>query len=306
MNAAPSATEIRHVIGAAGNLSIRNVAGRVRLTATDGEEVVVRSTGGRAGEPELNIERTEGGLLVEPRRDGKRLFGLVPDLNDTIDFDVVVPRGARLDIKTVSADIDASGLVGDQGYKTVSADVRLRDVGGRVSVMSVSGDVRLQDGRELALDGATTSGDFTVEASLLHVLGLRTISGDIHLRGRLAQGPRHSVETVSGDLHLESTAGITLSTSSALDLGRRDRGPTVVGDGSARLAFRTMSGDHAVSFVPEDPHASASQPPTAEPWDYAPPPPPATDARLEVLRALERGEIDVEEASRQLESMAGG
>lgn len=305
--------EIRHDIGAAGSFALRNVSGRVRLAGIDGTEVVVLCRSSRDGEPQLNVERGEDSLLVEPRRDGTSFLGLSFDRGGSYEFDVQLPRGSRLDIKTVSADVEATDLDGEQKYKTVSGDVRLTGGAGRLSIMTVSGDLRLHDGGELELDAVTTSGDLTVEAASLRLLGVRTVSGDVRVRSRLQPGPRHTVETVSGDLNLVAAGGgVTVESSRALDLGRRSSAPTVVGDGSARLFFRSMSGDRRVTAA--DPTVGteaeareawgwSSQPDPDVPLPPAPPAPPApADAeRLEVLRALERGEIDVDEAARRLE-----
>ncbi|CAN5667202.1 hypothetical protein BH23CHL7_BH23CHL7_12940 [soil metagenome] len=302
MTQASTFTEIRHTIGIAGELALRNVSGRVRLAGIDGAEVIVLVRAGRAREPELNVERSPGRLVVEPRRDGNRLFGLTFDTGGSYEFDVQVPRGARIDIKAVSADIDGSDLAGDQKYKTVSGDVRLNGASGKLSVMTVSGDVRLHDGGELEIDAATTSGDLTVEATLLRQLGVRTVSGDVRAQARLQPGARHSVETVSGDLNLVvAGGGVTVESSRALDLGRRRSDPIVVGDGSARLMFRSMSGDQRVTLGGRAGEASAPDIPSPP----APPEPPrepvSAEDRLEILRALERGELDIDEAARRLE-----
>jgi hypothetical protein len=176
--------------------------------------------------------------------------------------------------------------------------------------MTVSGDARLHEGGELEFDGATTSGDLTVEATLVARLGVRTISGDVRVVGRLLVGPRHAVETVSGDLQIETDGGLTVDSSRALDFGRGNRGPAVYGDGAARLLFRSMSGDQRVRQ-----RGGPAQPPSAptSPTRPTSPTPPTTpsapidsDARIEILRALERGEIDVDEASRRLEGAHRG
>jgi hypothetical protein len=285
-----TANEIRHPIGSGGRLALRNVAGRIRLTGTGGTEAVVRVRSDSGRQPRLNVERSEGSLLVEPERHGEGFLNLGINFGGGLDFDVELPRGARLDVKTVSADIDAQGLSGEQTYKTVSGAIRASALSGRISAMTVSGDVRLHDAGELELDGATTSGDVTLEARLVRQLGVRTISGDVRVVGRLQPGPRHSVETVSGDLALETSGGVATETSRALDFGKRGGGPVVVGDGSARLFFRSMSGDQRVKLV----GAAAADEPAS------------TATRLEVLRALERGEIDVDEASRRLEGVPHG
>jgi hypothetical protein len=271
------------------------VSGRIRLTATDGDEAVVRVRSESGKEIRLNVERSEGSLLVEPERQGSGFFKLNISFGDGLEFDVDVPRGARLDVKAVSADIDVTGLGGEQSYKTVSGDIRLARVGGRLSAMTVSGDLRLHDGGELELDAATTSGDVTIEAELLRRLGVRTVSGDVRAVGRLEAGPRHAVETVSGDLRLETPSGVSIDASRALDFGKRDRGPLVFGDGAARLLFRSMSGDQHVKVTGLGSARAAEGAPLAAPVEQP--------DRIEILRALERGEISVDEASRRL---AGG
>jgi hypothetical protein len=315
---ATGATEIRHTIGATGNFALRNVSGRIRLSGIDGDEAIVRVRTDSGREPRLNVERTDGGLLVEPERQSRSMLGLkvTIDFDHAYDFDVQLPRRAHLDIKTVSADVEAHDLTGEQNYKTVSGDIRLTRVSGRVNAMTVSGDARLHDGGELEFDGATTSGDVTVEATLVQRLGVRTISGDVRVVGGLLAGPRHAVETVSGDLQIETESGVTIDSTRALDFGRRDRGPAVFGDGAARLLFRSMSGDQRVRQrgAPAKPQPSSEwgfptppTPPTSPtpPTTPTPPTPPTTpvgsDARIDILRALERGEIDVDEASRRLE-----
>jgi hypothetical protein len=83
----------------------------------------------------------------------------------------------------------------------------------------------------------------------------------------------------------------------------------VSGDGTARLRFRSLSGDVRLTGVAgRTTHAVPNEPQTAPPQPPQPPAPPAPPAApqmsnedsLEILRALERGEIDVEEASRRL------
>ena len=82
--------------------------------------------------------------------------------------------------------------------------------------------------------------------------------------------------------------------------GSRDRRRYVIGDGAATLQFSSMSGDvvvHTARRIPVPPVPAA--PPAPEP--PAPPSPPlGPEEQMAVLRALERGEIDVDEASRRL------
>jgi hypothetical protein len=291
-----SEERIEHEIGEAGRLSVRAVAGDVKVTGTDGTvaSVVARIHGGAR----LNVQKSDGALLVEQVQ--RSMLGGIFD-RESIDFEVTVPRAAFLEVRTVSGDAHAKDLRGESSFNTVSGEVQLRHVAGRLSALTVSGDVQLVADGTIEISAITTSGDVDVEAERISRLGARSVSGDIDVAGLLEAGPRHAVETVSGDLSLDSAGGVSVETARAMDLGR-ERTPIVVGDGAARLVFRTMSGDHRI-------RGGRRQAAAAEEGSYSTgvPSPNAADAsRMDVLRALERGEIDVEEASRRLEGVTNG
>jgi putative adhesin len=293
-----SQTEIRHTLGAGGTFVLRSASGSIRLAGGESDEIVVLARSTHRDLPDLNVERGPGRLLVEPPRIG---FSLLhgPDLD--IEFDVTLPKSARVDVKAVSADITVSGLDGEQDYKTVSGDLYFSGTNGRVSVLAVSGDVRFDGTKRLELTVTTTSGDIRLDGELFEYLRAKSVSGDVIVTGRVAVGPRHSVETVSGDLILRTIGGVTVEPARALDIGRSGRRPIVVGDGAAQLSFRSMSGEERVTMVADGPPAPAAQP-DAPTSSYRTQPPAST--RLDVLRALERGEIDVEEAARRLEEVS--
>jgi hypothetical protein len=201
---------------------------------------------------------------------------------------VRAPRLLRLDASTTSGDVD------------VDADLSEGETG---TISSVSGDVRLALGGDLRLDAKTVTGD--VRASVPH----RAEGGRGHRTLILGDGRAHvSVRTMSGDVVLRE---------------RSPRGSSVP--------------DPAEAPVP--PAAPVPPEPQTRPIPPIPPTPPrpveppvlvaeaeaalnlvrpdtagpvsgdagSTDrreaARLEVLRALERGELDVEAASRRLEAL---
>lgn len=302
--------EIRHQIGRGGSFALRTVAGNVHVRGADTDEAVVVARGASGRTPRLNVERGDGSLAIDLPRVSVSFFGRgIGSADADLEFDVELPRDARINISSVNAAITARDLTGEQAYRTVSGDLSLTGFGGRVSARSVSGDIRLRDGRKVELDVTTTSGDVDAEADEFEQFHVRSVSGDVEASAALRAGPRHSVETVSGDLCLHAIGGVTVEPARALDIGRQGRRPVVVGDGSAHLHFRSMSGQERVSAHPGHAgHAAhAGHPGGAEAHpdaDGAPPRAAATPVdRMSVLRALERGEIDVDEAARQLEEV---
>jgi hypothetical protein len=118
----------------------------------------------------------------------------------------------------------------------------------------------------------------------------------------------------AGDVRIEMTS-LTGDLSSDLDgkhLTERGRRAFTIGSNGPVVTFRSMSGDLHVA------RPSLVGHPVGNPVEAAAPPPveraPANraiaaaydDARLRILRSLERGEIDVAEASRRLETLDAG
>jgi hypothetical protein len=332
---------ISHVIGSRGTLVLRTVRGSVRIRGTDGDEARVdaRYTAPFANELDSSDPELDGVIRVTRRDDELRVeaddtssAGLLGALGKMlgggrtrIDFDISMPRGATLKLSGVSATLEVAGLNGDQEIRTVSGDVSLEGVGGNLTLQSVSGDT-LVAGDDLDLRATTTSGDLSVHVERFRSARVRSVSGDVRLAGAFDAGPEHSVESVSGDLEIAPTNGLTVGTTSVSgDVhselpSRRESGrgrkSIAVGDGAAALTYRTMSGDLSIVRPARTSAAPATAAPAVEPalpesesqvtpsFPRQQASPPAD--QLEVLRALERGDIDVEAAARLLEGMTNG
>ena len=181
----------------------------------------------------------------------------------------------------------------------------------------MSGDVELRAGTIRSLRAATTSGDIKVAGRLLGPgpFGVETVSGD----GLLAPAGdlRIEMSTLSGDLR---------SDVEGRSEGGRGHRSLSIGNGGPHFTFRSLSGD--LRIVRPTPVGPTGEPPSRTIGSDPEPAPaiaatgaaaaaaPATvsgaiataydDARLGILRSLERGEIDVAEAGRRLESLDTG
>ena len=326
--------EVEHEIGPTGRFAVRVTSPDTHLRAVDGGRAVVRVKFElRAASEEVadelfervrfKVRQTDGVLeVMEPRRDDSgigalvRLFGAGSSrLEVSVRADV--PRGAAIVYDGVSADITASGFRGSQQFRTVSGDLVLDDVAGDVAVRGVSSDVSIRADEPLNLQMNTVSGDVSAIAPRFDELRLVTVSGDIELEGELAPSVQHRIETVSGDLSLGIVGGLTLevrglSSDTHVSVphrseGSRDRRRYIIGDGEAGLLFSSMSGDVSVhptrrlGLRPTSPTPPNPPTPPTPPTPLTPPTRPvSSDEQLEILRALERGEIDIEEASARL------
>jgi plasmid stability protein len=308
--------EIEHEIGPSGRFSLRITSADVELRAVDGPVARVRATYDLRADSEaeaddlfdrlgLRVQAHGHSLeLDEPRQVATaglaaiaRLFG---GASSDLHIAAEVPRGAEIRYNGVNAELTASGFRGAQHYRTVSGDAVLTEVGGTIRVQSVSGDVSLRGAEPIELEAGSVSGDVAVMAPRLDLFRANTVSGDVELEGQLAGSRDHRVETVSGDLTIGLVGDVALEVrglSTDVDIslnhrseGSRDRRRYVIGEGGPSLSFRSMSGD--VSVHPAR-RVVAPAPTRQAPAVDA-------DAQLEILRAVERGEIDVDEAARRL------
>jgi Putative adhesin len=238
--------------------------------------------------------------------------------------------------RSASGEVALHRLAGPVDVETVSGEV---DLDGNapvdVTARSVSGDMQLRVPAIRRLDLSTTSGDVRLDAELTGQgpFALRSISGDVTVVGRA--GFRVEAESITGDLSSdlpskrESTPGRKV-----LIVGRP--GPTLAFksvSGDFHVAAPRDAGPTAVMPPTAPPTPTAPAAPTAPtppdgPTPPSPPDSPAAqrpadaptaptsrgnpedarsvragdddDARMDILRALERGDITVADATVRL------
>lgn len=227
-------------------------------------------------------------------------------------------------LHTMSGDLHAARTAGNLVLHAASGDLFGEDVTGRVTVHAASGNVRITSPHSDGFEIQTANGDILIEATLAGDGPFRahSASGDVGLtlRKPAAEGEEPAAtlafHTVSGDAHV--TPPFRKTDRRRWQSGSGHEGPNV--------DVTTVNGD-LVATIAATERAAVPAPSPADFLITAPlPPAPAPDAppseriangvgasqggmparqdstaRLAVLEAVERGEIDVEEALRQLE-----
>lgn len=347
----PRGGAIEHRIGATGLLALATSSGSVDLHGVDGDTVRIATAHPEdgamldrfeveAGDGSLRVRSSSGvhiGLDVFGRR-----FHWGPGVGE-LDLIVEMPRAARLELATVSGRLHVQGAAGPQHYKSVSGEMQLEQVAGPIEIDTTSGDVTIDAAAPTALRLRTVSGDVVAKGPLVQRLDATTMSGDLRIETTLEAGPEHTIETVSGDTRLVTRSGLTIEARTVSGDVRSDtphrtgggsgRRAIIVGDGRARLHFRSLSGDlqlvgggasaattegaawRGSVDAPKAPEAPAA-PETPRPVAGIRPPAPRSGtpastteadpheaARLDILRALGAGEIDVATASDRLAAL---
>lgn len=299
---------LRHDIGSNGHVAVRVRSGDVRIRGVAGTVAHVRTRGG-GDLRRVEVETQPTAIAVQSR--------------SSDDLELEIPDTASVRLEAGSADVDVRDLHGEQEYRTASGDIRGQGLRGAVTLDAVSGDI------DLVLEGLgrvharTVSGDLALRAGRLAAFRGATTSGDLRIAAQFeGEGP-FAIETVSGDVLLAPAGPLRIESSTiAGDIrsdvdadveGTKGRRALTIGRGGPTLTFRSTSGDLRVVRAVE--HRPATEPaapePSRPPLEPRPPVPPSSplapplptlppDPRLDVLRALEVGTIDVAEAERRL------
>jgi len=163
----------------ADNDRVRELVDEARielLRRGDGHEVVVEMP-------------TRQGFWISISRGPDIRFG-GPDIR----LRITCPRGADLDVRTKSADVDARGQYGTVELKTASGDLHVEEARGTTRLKSASGDFHT-DHVAGSLDVQTVSGD--VHAGVVDGdVRAQLVSGDVQVD---AAGSSVNTNTVSGD-----------------------------------------------------------------------------------------------------------
>jgi DUF4097 and DUF4098 domain-containing protein YvlB len=191
---------------------------------------------------------------------------------------IKVPRASEVDVTGVSADVSTTELSGvqrlksvsgsiradiaqaDVEAKTVSGDVMLRGQGksGELHLTTISGSIHLDHGAG-DVEANTTSGDINLHLEQGRSVRLRTINGDVDLKGSLVKDADVDAQTVSGDVkvHAAAEAGYEYEVTTFsgeigncfnIEAERSRHGPGqrlsgTLGKGNARVRIKTMNGD---------------------------------------------------------------
>lgn len=265
-----------------GRVEIENLKGRVQVRAWQRNVVQVTGSLGE-GVEKLELDGDAAHLRIKARYpDGS--WGRSVRTGPTT-LIVNVPLQASLDVETVAADIDISGVAppdldvesvsgsitiagapGDADISSVSGNQRLTlNSAGEVQVESVSGDIALRGRLKGQLSAETVSGGIDIDSAgeAVRRLSLSTVSGDIGARVGLADGGQIKGETVSGDLslHLPRSLSARVNAESfsgdleapGAEVKKEEFGPGSslnkrYGSGSGEIRVETFSGDLTLSF----------------------------------------------------------
>ncbi len=257
---------IARAVAIAPDASIRiwNLTGSVRVEGWDRDSLAVSGTvAGPAGAFFFGASGRSAKLGVQSPDDPARA--------EASQLVVRVPRRSRVWVKTATADIEVSGLVGGADLNATSGNIRVRGTLQDLSAETMDGSVTLDassawlrartaTGAVVLRGGSEDAGVTTVGGSIEVVsTGLRrgrfeSVTGPIRVSGRLARDASLSLESHSGAVTLtvppDLGAEYNLSSYEGnIVTGLVDRTPAVEpGSGSHTLDFLANGGGAIINI----------------------------------------------------------
>ena len=253
-----------------------NSRGTVVLTAGQGDIHVTGSSNNQ-----LRVHATSDGDNIRFDASSARATLEISSSRGSSDsrFDVTVPFGTRVEVRTSTGDISVRGTRGEVDAHSMSGDMRVEDVVGHLDVNSisggieastivgdasfsmVSGDVKVSDMKG-DLEAETVSGDITLDYVTAKAVRVRTTSGDVRFGGAIDPAGRYEFTAHSGDIGVDipkdASAQLSIKTWSGglesdfpitLKPGDHSVGAGTksftfsIGHGDARISAETFSGD---------------------------------------------------------------
>lgn len=289
--------KVSKVLKATGTVTVvvQNFAGDITVTGAPGTDVrveatkVVRAADAATARPML--EATD--VVIEQQGDRVEIRTPMQKWRErrwsapTVIFNVAVPAGASVDLRSISGDItvsdvkgvvsaeavsgnvNATGLAGQATLRSVSGDVQVNasTVSGDVTFNSVSGGVSARALRARAVSVSTVSGNIALRDASCDRAMVKSMSGNVEVAGALNRSARYELKSHSGNVRvvldgrtgfeldattwsgaLSSDLKLTGATAGDEEAGTRRRTlQGVFGDGSARIEATSFSGNVVVA-----------------------------------------------------------
>jgi len=257
-------------LGRDGRVTIQNISGDIVVTAGSGDEVSIeavkrgRGDQRRLADVRIVVDDRPGRVDVRTEYDRN---GFDRNSNVSVDYTVVVPSGAALEMKSISGSVKVTGVRGAvraetvsgnvvtadtpnvEAAKTISGDVTVAGIttDGNLSIGSVSGSVHARNVKARGLDLGSVSGDVMLTDVTCDRLSAKSVSGGFEYTGSLTKGGMYDVNVHSGTVRfvLVNPAGFELTANTFSGSIRSDLPLTIGGTGDRdRDAGRRRGGDN--------------------------------------------------------------
>lgn len=302
-------------------LALKNVQGQVEVSGWDKPEVSVVAIkrlgthwGAREAFAETEVEMEQKGCQIYLRTRRQHEGGFFDWLwgggrgPAPVDYTVKVPATSSVSISTVTCEVVARDIIGSLHARSVTGTVDVQRVGGNIILSTTNGKIQ---GAELGgtLGVKSVNGGIDLRRCSLTSLQAKTVNGKISVETSLDPQGSYSASTVNGSCRLAvpkdsrgtvearfANGDVSCELPCQLLDSSRGHWHGQFGGGGANITFKSVNG--GLTIAVSDQVANVPSAPPAAPAPSAPPG--SESAEMAILKAVERGEMGVEEALQRL------
>ena len=302
-------------------LALKNVQGKVEVTGWDRPEVSVVAVkrlgdhwGAREAFANTEVEMEQKGCQIYLRTQRQHEGGFFDWLwgggrgPAPVDYTVKLPAASSVSISTVAGDVLARDVIGSLHARSVTGIVDVQRIGGNIILSTTNGKIQGQDlGGTLGVK--SVNGGIDLRRCSLSSLQAKTVNGKISVETSLDPQGSYSVGTVNGGCRLAipqdsrgsveahfTNGGVSCELPCQILESSRGRWHGQFGGGGANITFKAVNGSLTITISDQ-----VANVPVAAPTPSAPSAPPGSEsAEMAILKAVERGEMGVEEALQRL------
>ena len=303
-------------------VAVSNISGSIVVEAWEQPTVHIRAL--KRARSQRSFDRTQveigqdgAEIRARTRIDEETIIAGVMDLlrgdraGATVEYTVHMPAGGALRAKNINGTVAVSGLSNRSDVNAVNGAVSLINLSGHIDAGTVNGSLRAA-GLSGAAELSTVNGSLDLTGAELAQLAARTVSGAIRAAFSIVPDGRYEFNTTNGNCELtlppESRCTLTMeSVNGGVECAlphttiASEMRPAfsswegAVNGGGAPVGVRTVNGRLRV-FA-----GSAADTPGGVPAKQAAEPEkPAERGTMGILRAVERGELSVDDAMKAM------
>ncbi|MGC2197689.1 MAG: DUF4097 family beta strand repeat-containing protein [Terriglobales bacterium] len=187
--------EYRFEVGAKSKVSIVNQFGSVSVKPSTGNYVLVNAT---VYSDKVEVDQNQSGNRVDLQ--SHLLAGATAE-NSRVDYEVLVPEDASVNLESSTGPLRAERLHGDVEAEGANAAVDVRDISGsHVHVKTIAGPITLTNIRDGHVEIDSVSGDITLNSVTGPLVRVSSTSGRIQYDGDFGRAGEYRFNSHSGNI----------------------------------------------------------------------------------------------------------
>ena len=195
LSSAQNKKDYRFEVGPHSKVSIVNQYGKISVKPSPGNYVLVTAT---TYSDKVEVDQAQNGNRVDVQ--SHLLAGATSD-NARVDYEVMVPADASIDLESSTGPLHAERLHGDVEAESASAPIDVRDISGsHVHVKTMGGTVTLSNIRDGHVEIDSVSGDVLLNSVTGPLVRVSSTTGRIQYDGDFGYAGEYRFNSHSGNI----------------------------------------------------------------------------------------------------------